>query len=71
MTKQEQNTIVKEAIVRNLKKHNNIPEDIGDIFRTWVQGLVQQAVQQVMQQKGAGGEQSQQGNGQPQQGGGQ
>ena len=53
MTKQEQNTIVKEAIVRNLQKHNNIPEDIGDIFRTWVQGLVQQAVQQVMQQKGS------------------
>lgn len=49
MTKEEQNAIIKEAWVRNLRKHNDIPEDIGDIYKNWVRNKIKQASAQLVQ----------------------
>lgn len=50
MTKEEQQTIIKEAMVRNLRKHDDIPEDIGLIYQNWVLSKIQQASSQLIQQ---------------------
>ena len=63
MTKEEQNTIIKEAWVRNLQKKTEIPEDIGNVYKNWLLGKIAQASQQMQQQA----QQSQQGQA-PQQG---
>lgn len=59
MTKEEQNAIIKEAWVRNLRKHNDIPEDIGDIYKNWVRNKIKQASAQLVQTQSTGGEQDQ------------
>lgn len=65
MTKEEQNMIIKDALVRNLRKENEIPEDIGGIYKNWLLGKIQQASSQLQQPaeqdpnaEGAGAEQS-------------
>ena len=50
MTKEEQQTIIKEAMVRNLRKHDDIPEDIGLIYQNWILSKIQQASSQLVQQ---------------------
>ena len=60
MTKEDQNQIIKDAWVRNLQKENDIPENVGEIYRNWVLGKVQQASAQLQQP--AQPEQGQQGN---------
>ena len=37
MTKGEQNQIIKESLVRNLQKETEIPEDIGEIYKNWLE----------------------------------
>ena len=49
MTKEEQNMIIKESLVRNLRKENEIPEDVGDIYKNWLIGKIQQASTQLQQ----------------------
>ena len=49
MTKEEQNMIIKESLVRNLRKENEIPEDVGDIYKNWLIGKIQQASAQLQQ----------------------
>lgn len=70
MTKEEQNQIIKDAWVRNLQKQGDIPEDIGEIYRNWVQAKVKEASSQLIQQQGPGPQEQQsapqsQGQGQP------
>lgn len=49
MTREEQNQIIKDAWVRNLQKEGDIPKDIGEIYKNWVLGKVQQASSQLQQ----------------------
>lgn len=49
MTKQEQNQIIKDAWTRNLQKGTDIPENIGTIYRNWVQTKIQQVSAQLQQ----------------------
>lgn len=49
MTKEEQNMIIKDSLVRNLRKENEIPEDIGGIYKNWLLGKIQQASAQLQQ----------------------
>lgn len=49
MTKEEQNQTIKDAWVRNLQKEDNIPENVGEIYRNWVLGKIQQASSQLQQ----------------------
>lgn len=64
MTKEAQNAIVKDALVRNLQKEVSIPEDIGETYRNWVIGLVNRSSAQLIQkteernarQQGQGGQ---------------
>lgn len=49
MTKQEQNQIIKDSLVRNLQKTVNIPDDIGEVYRGWVLGLIQNSQSQLQQ----------------------
>lgn len=49
MTKEEQNKIIKDAMVRNLQKEEDIPESIGDTYRNWLAGKIQQASAQLQQ----------------------
>lgn len=49
MTKEEQNQIIKDSLVRNLQKEVNIPEDIGVIYKNWVLGKIQEANNQLTQ----------------------
>lgn len=49
MTKGEQNQIIKESLVRNLQKETEIPEDIGEIYKNWLIGKIQQASSQLQQ----------------------
>lgn len=51
MTKQEQNQIIKDALVNNLQKETEIPNDIGEIYKNWVLGKVQEASAQLQQQQ--------------------
>ena len=52
MTKEEQNQIIKDVWVRNLQKENDIPEDIGNIYRNWLLGKIKQASDQLKQTQG-------------------
>lgn len=52
MTKEEQNQIIKDAWVRNLQKEKDIPEDIGNIYRSWLLGKIKQASDQLKQTQG-------------------
>lgn len=47
MTKEEQNQIIKDALVRNLRKETEIPDDIGNIYKNWLLGKIQQAAPQL------------------------
>lgn len=47
MTKEDQNQIIKDALVRNLRKETEIPDDIGNIYRNWLLGKIQQAAPQL------------------------
>lgn len=49
MTKEEQNQTIKDAWVRNLQKEDNIPENVGEIYKNWVLGKIQQASSQLQQ----------------------
>ena len=49
MTKEEQNQIIKDALVRNLQKENDIPKDIGNIYKNWLLGKIKQASEQLKQ----------------------
>lgn len=51
MTKEEQNQIIKDAWVRNLQKHKDIPDDVAGMYRSWVLGKVKQASEQLVQQQ--------------------
>lgn len=63
MTKEEQNQIIKDALVRNLQKEKDIPEDIGNIYRNWILGKIKQASDQLKQTQGP----QDQGNGEQEQ----
>ena len=52
ITKEEQNQIIKDAWVRNLQKQDNIPEDVGTIYRNWVLGKIKEAGTQLVQTQG-------------------
>ena len=52
MTKEEQNQIIKDALVRNLQKEKDIPEDVGNIYRNWLLGKIKQASDQLKQTQG-------------------
>ena len=52
MTKEEQNQIIKDAWVRNLRKENDIPEDIGGLYVNWVRNMIAQASAQLQQSQG-------------------
>lgn len=54
MTKQEQNQYIKDALVRGLQNEKNIPESIGNIFRNWLIGKIQQASSQLTDTNNAG-----------------
>ncbi len=47
MTKQEQNQYIKDALVRGLQNEKSIPENIGNIFKNWLIGKIQQASSQL------------------------
>lgn len=51
MTKEDQNQIIKDALVRNLRKETEIPDDIGNIYRNWLLGKIQQAAPQLQNNK--------------------
>lgn len=63
MTKEEQNQIIKDALVRNLQKENDIPADIGNIYKNWLLGKIKQASDQLMQTQGPQEEQEGQNEG--------
>lgn len=50
MTKEEQNQIIKDTWVKNIKKQTDIPKDIANIYSIWVQGIIKNASQQLMSQ---------------------
>lgn len=47
MTKEEQNQIIKDAWVRNLRKADDIPENIGQTFAFWVRNKIMQVSMQL------------------------
>ena len=47
MTKEDQNQIIKDALIRNLRKETEIPVDIGNIYKNWLLGKIQQAAPQL------------------------
>lgn len=50
MTKEEMNQVIKDAMVRNLRKETNIPDDIGNTYKKWVLSKVQLASAQLQAQ---------------------
>lgn len=54
MTKEDQNQIIKDALVRNLRKETEIPDDIGNIYRNWLLGKIQQAAPQLQSNNKSG-----------------
>lgn len=63
MTKEEQNQIIKNKWVEHLQREDNIPESVGEIYRNWLLGKIQQASAQLTQTQGPqnqGGEEQQQ-----------
>lgn len=49
MTKEEQNRIIKDSLIRNLQKETEIPTDIGIIYKNWLVSKIQQASAQLQQ----------------------
>lgn len=49
MTKEEQNQVIKDAWVRNLRKETDIPENIGNIYKNWVISKVKSASAQLQE----------------------
>lgn len=49
MTKERQNQIVKDAMARSLRKRGSIPEDIGDTYRNWLNGVIRGATAQLVE----------------------
>lgn len=47
MTKAEQNQIIKDAWTRALQKENDIPTNVGDIYKNWLLGKIQEAHAQL------------------------
>lgn len=47
MTKEEQNQIIKDTWMRNLRKETELPDNIGSVYRSWVIGKVRQAGAQL------------------------
>lgn len=60
MTKEEQNQIIKDKWVEHLQRENNIPESVGEIYRNWLLGKIQEASQQLKQPANSEGDQQQQ-----------
>lgn len=61
MTKEEQNQIIKDKWVEHLQREDNIPESVGEIYRNWLLGKIQQASEQLRQPANSEGDQQQQG----------
>lgn len=59
MNKEETNSIIKDAMVRNLQKCTSIPEDISETYKAWVIGLTSRASTQLTQTQGAQQQQAQ------------
>ena len=60
MTKEEQNQIIKDKWVEHLQREDNIPESVGEIYRNWLLGKIQEASQQLKQPANSEGDQQQQ-----------
>lgn len=60
MTKEEQNQIIKNKWVEHLQREDNIPESVGEIYRNWLLGKIQQASEQLKQPANSEGDQQQQ-----------
>ncbi|MBD5398451.1 hypothetical protein HDR60_03020 [bacterium] len=52
MTKEEQNQIIKDKWVENLQREKDIPDSVGEIYRNWLLGIIQQASAQLLQTQG-------------------
>ena len=61
MTKEDQNQIIKDKWVEHLQCEDNIPESVGEIYRNWLLGKIQQASEQLRQPANSEGDQQQQG----------
>lgn len=59
MTKEEQNQIIKDKWVEHLQREDNIPESVGEIYRNWLLGKIQQASEQLKQPANSEGDQQQ------------
>lgn len=60
MTKEDQNQIIKNKWVEHLQREDNIPESVGEIYRNWLLGKIQQASEQLKQPANSEGDQQQQ-----------
>lgn len=60
MTKEEQNQIIKDKWVEHLQREDNIPESVGEIYRNWLLGKIQQVSEQLKQPANSEGDQQQQ-----------
>lgn len=52
MTREEQNQIIKDKWVEHLQRSDDIPESIGEIYKNWLIGKIQQASSQLTQTQG-------------------
>lgn len=59
MTKEEQNQTIKDKWVEHLQREDNIPESVGEIYRNWLLGKIQQASEQLRQPANSEGDQRQ------------
>lgn len=59
MTKEEQNQTIKDKWVEHLQREDNIPESVGEIYRNWLLGKIQQASEQLRQPANSEGDQQQ------------
>jgi len=59
MTKEDQNQIIKDKWVEHLQREDNIPESVGEIYRNWLLGKIQQASEQLKQPANSEGDQQQ------------
>lgn len=48
MTKQEQNSIIKNVWTRHLQDADSIPEDVADTYSIWLRGKIKQASDRLM-----------------------
>lgn len=59
MTKEEQNQIIKDKWVEHLQREDKIPESVGEIYKNWLLGKIQQASEQLKQPANSEGDQQQ------------